>query len=30
MIDRGVWRKIDRVNIPESRRLIWNKWVVEI
>ena len=27
MIDRGVWRKIDRKNIPKNRRLIGNKWV---
>ena len=27
MIDRGVWRKIDRKNIPNNRRLIVNKWV---
>ena len=27
MINRGVWRIIDRVKIPENRRLIGNKWV---
>ena len=26
MIDRGVWRKVDRKNIPNNRRLIGNKW----
>ena len=26
MINRGVWRKIDKVKIPENRRLIGNKW----
>ena len=30
MINRGVWRKIDKVKIPENRRLIGNKWVFEI
>ena len=30
MINRGVWRKIDRVKIPENRRLIGNKWVFKI
>ena len=30
MIDRGVWRKIDRKNIPNNRRLIGNKWVLKI
>ena len=30
MINRGVWRKIDKVKIPENRRLIRNKWVFEI
>ena len=30
MIDRGVWRKIDKVKIPENRRLIGNKWVFKI
>ena len=30
MIDRGVWRKIDRKNIPNNRRLIGNKWVFKI
>ena len=30
MINRGVWRKIDKVNIPENRRLIRNKWVFKI
>ena len=24
MIDRGVWRKVDRKNIPDERRLIGN------
>ena len=27
MINRGVWRKIDKVKIPENRRLIGNKWL---
>ena len=27
MIERGVWRKVDRKNIPNNRRLIGNKWV---
>ena len=27
VINRGVWRKIDRVKILENRRLIGNKWV---
>ena len=27
MINRGVWRKIDKMKIPENRRLIGNKWV---
>ena len=27
MINRGVWRKIDKVMIPENRRLSGNKWV---
>ena len=30
MIDRGVWRKIDRKSIPKNRRLIGNKWVFKI
>ena len=30
MINRGVWRKIDKVKIPENRRLIVNKWVFKI
>ena len=30
MISRGVWRKIDKVKIPENRRLIGNKWVFKI
>ena len=30
MIDRGVWRKIDRKSIPNNRRLIGNKWVFKI
>ena len=30
MINRGVWRKIDRVKIPENRRLIGSKWVFKI
>ena len=30
MINRGVWRKIDRVKIPENRRLIGKKWVFKI
>ena len=30
MIDRGVWRKIDRKKIPNNRRLIRNKWVFKI
>ena len=30
MINRGVWRKIDKVKIPENRRLIGNKWVIKI
>ena len=30
MINRGVWRKIDKVKIPESRRLIGNKWAFKI
>ena len=30
MINRGVWRKIDKVKIPENRRLIGNKWVYKI
>ena len=29
MINRGVWRKIDRAKIPENRRLIGNKWVLK-
>ena len=30
MINRVVWRKIDRAKIPENRRLIGNKWVFKI
>ena len=30
MINRGVWRKIDKMKIPENRRLIGNKWVFKI
>ena len=30
MIDRGVWRKVDRKNIPNNRRLNGNKWVFKI
>ena len=30
MISRGVWRKTERVKIPENRRLIGNKWVFKI
>ena len=30
MINWGVWRKIDKVKIPEDRRLIGNKWVFKI
>ena len=30
MINRGVWRKIDKVKIPENRRLIGYKWVFRI
>ena len=30
VINRGVWRKIDKVKIPENRRLIGNKWVFKI
>ena len=30
MINRGVWRQIDKVKIPENRRLIGNKWVFKI
>ena len=30
MINRGVWRKIDKVKIPGNRRLIGNKWVFKI
>ena len=30
MIDRGVWRKVDRKNIPNNRRLLGNKWVFKI
>ena len=30
MIDRGVWRKVDRKNIPNNRRLIGKKWVFKI
>ena len=30
MINMGVWRKIDKMKIPENRRLIGNKWVLKI
>ena len=30
MINRGVWRKIDKMKIPENRRLFGNKWVFKI
>ena len=30
MINIGVWRKIDKMKIPENRRLIGNKWVFKI
>ena len=30
MINRGVWRKTDRAQIPKNRRLIGNKWVFKI
>ena len=30
MINRGVWRKIEKVKIPENSRLIGNKWVFKI
>ena len=30
MIDREVWRKTERMKIPNSRRLIGNKWVLMI
>ena len=30
MIERRVWRKVDRKNIPNNRRLIGNKWVFKI
>ena len=30
MIERGVWRKINRKKIPNNRRLIGNKWVFMI
>ena len=30
MINRGVWRRIDKVKTPENRRLIGNKWVSKI
>ena len=30
MIERGVWRKTDRMKIPNNRRLIGNKWLFEI
>ena len=30
MINRGVWRKVDKKNIPSNRRLIGNKWVFKI
>ena len=30
IINRGVWRKIDKAKIPQNRRLIGNKWVLKI
>ena len=30
MINRGVWREVDKSKIPENRRLIGNKWVFKI
>ena len=30
MINRRVWRKIDKAKIPQNRRLIGNKWVLKI
>ena len=30
MIDRGVWRKVEKKNIPSNTRLIGNKWVFKI
>ena len=30
MLNRRVWTKIDKVKIPENRRLIGNKWVCKI
>ena len=30
MINRGVWRKVDKSKKPENRRLIGNKWVFKI
>ena len=30
MINRGVWRKIDKLKIPQNRRLFGNKWVFKI
>ena len=30
MIERGVWRKTDRKQIPSNRRLIGNKWAFKI
>ena len=30
MINRGVWTNIEKVKIPENRRLIGNKWVFKI
>ena len=30
MINKGVWRKVDKKNIPSNRRLIGNKWVFKI
>ena len=30
MIERGVWRKTDRKQIHDNRRLIGNKWVFKI
>ena len=29
MINRGVWRKIGKVMMPENRRLIGNKWYLK-
>ena len=30
LISRGVWRKIDKMKIPENRTLIGSKWVFKI